>query len=1144
MQFIADLHIHSRFSRATAKTLDFENLYIAAREKGIQVVATGDFTHPAWFAEIQEKLIPAEEGLFRLKPELEAACEEKVAVKENFSVRFLLSCEISSIYKKNGVTRKTHNLILLPDTASAARLNSRLSDIGNIRSDGRPILGLDSRDLLEILLETTERGCLIPAHIWTPWFSLFGSKSGFDRIEECFEDLTHHVFALETGLSSDPPMNWRVGNIDGLTLVSNSDAHSPANLGREANIFHTELTFSAIREALETGNPELFCGTIEFFPEEGKYHQDGHRKCGVNLHPREAVEKGGLCPVCGHALTLGVLHRVEELATRNEGEKPEKTHPFHSVIPLAEIISEIAGTGPKSKKVQAGCRRVQETLGPELFVLHSMPLEAIDQAGIPLLTEAIRRMRSGDVHISAGFDGQYGAIKVFTPAERDRLIGQQPLFPVPETAARSTHGKHARMRKSGAGAKKEDPSEPPEPPDSANEVSRPGGAPEPEAPLDLLSGLNPDQERAVLHARGPVMIVAGPGTGKTRTLTCRIAHLIQSGSALPGQILALTFTNKAAQEMGERLSKILGASEELPFSATFHSFCLRFLKESGLFGDSLIIDDDERMRLMRRAVRRTKEEFPDCRLRTEEAAERIVCCKQQISGPDDELSRACCGMDPQILAACYRTYQEFLDIQNLCDYEDLIFKTVIALETDRALLDEWRTRFPFIFIDEYQDLNYGQYRIVRTLTDPASDICVIGDPDQSIYGFRGSDLSFFERFTSDYPEATQIRLTRNYRSTETILEAAHHVMGRHSFDHRGNRIRSGIAGPSSIRLVKAPSEATEAVAIGKSIEAMIGGSGFSFDDFGGGGPGRNEADYAFSDFAVLFRTRLQEKILAETFEQAGIPFQVASRKSLWRKDGVKEALALLKLLEGCGSYLDLETGLAALCPEAGREEIRSFLERGEEKGLSACGLMAEAERSAFTEAAPAPLLTFFGRMKTLSRHAAGLSTVEKLSFITGQPELKSIFETGKSSQDALERVLAKAEFFEDDTPAFIETTAIQDDLDVFDSRSQKVALLTLHAAKGLEFPVIFVAGCENGLIPFHRGKKPADPAEERRLFYVAMTRAKTHLILTCAANRRVYGRNKAREPSPFLAAIDPKLLSNEEPVTGLKRPAQEQLRLF
>ena len=1138
MYFIADLHIHSRFSRATAKTLNFENLYIAARQKGITVVGTGDFTHPAWFEEIREHLVPAEPGLFKLRDDLETECEKQVGIKNRFPVRFMLSCEISNIYKKNGVTRKTHNLVFLPDLSDAARFSSRLAQIGNIRSDGRPILGLDTRDLLEIVLETADAGFLIPAHIWTPWFSMFGSKSGFDSVEECFEDLTPHVFAVETGLSSDPPMNWRVGNIDGLTLVSNSDAHSPANLGREVNLFNTELSYPAIKNALETGDPEAFGGTIEFFPQEGKYHQDGHRKCHVNLHPKAAIELNGVCPVCGHPLTLGVLHRVEALATRPEGGKPEKTHPYYSVIPLAEILSEIVGTGPKSKKVQGYYQRVLGAIGPELAILHTLPLAEIDAAGIPLLTEAIRRMRAENVHISPGFDGQYGEIKVFSRAERDQLIGQQALFNGPAPGggqSKSTGGSQKKtVKKSDKSSKKPD---------------RQPAAPAAETPADagILAGLNTEQKQAVLHAAGPLMIVAGPGTGKTRTLTCRIAHLVQTQTARADQILAVTFTNKAAAEMAERLSAFLGKKAEQPPAVTFHAFCSRFLKETRFSRDFAIIDDDERLQLVREAIDRLGQMGTEIKGRADRVLDQIICAKQLILGPGDE--PAVLGvLDAAKLAAVYSAYQQLLETQQLWDYEDLILKTVDILETDPVIRDEYQGRYPYIFVDEYQDLNYGQYRIIQALTRPDGDICVIGDPDQSIYGFRGSDVKFFNCFMSDFPKATQIRLLKNYRSTETILEASYQAIRAHTLNAGADRVRSGIDGPAMIRFLNAPSEKAEAVTIGKTIEQMVGGTGLYFDDFGGNETARHQDYRAFSDFAVLYRTRHQGELIAETFDKAGIPFQMATKQNLFRRKGIQELIACLKLLEGSGAYADFDQAVQTIEPGIQPSDIKLLKEWGYTNRLPLNGLMAEAERLNFDGLSPSAksqLGRFFSVIAQYSREISGLTVGQKLQYLEAKPGFAAACRADARAREAFDRVMSMAGQFKDNAAAFLESAALQTDPDSYDARSQKVALLTLHAAKGLEFPVVFVAGCEDGYIPLRHGSGTvSDPAEERRLFYVAMTRAKTMLFLTRASSRHIYGKKAERSRSPFLADIEDRLLSEEYSEAKPKKSKQQQLNLF
>jgi DNA helicase II / ATP-dependent DNA helicase PcrA len=427
MKFISDFHIHSHYSRATAKNLNLENLHIAAQLKGIAVVSAGDFTHPDWLMELKNKLVYDKNGLFRLKPEIAKECDKQVPASCRSRVSFMLVTEISNIYKKNGRTRKNHNLLFVPDLDAAVRLGLKLSAIGNVKSDGRPILGLDARNLLEILLETTDRGFFVPAHIWTPWFSLLGSKSGFDSVQECFEDLTSHIYAVETGLSSDPPMNWRVSGLENLTLISNSDAHSPANLGREANIFDTDLTYDSIIEAMKSGNPDHFLGTLEFYPEEGKYHYDGHRKCAISFHPEETLSHNNICPVCEKPLTLGVLYRVNALSDRPEGVTPPKSHPYDHIIPLTDILAEILRVGPRTKKVIQKYRSITEKLGPELNVLNVLSLEKIDEAGIPLLKESIGRMREKKIKIAPGYDGEFGRVKIFEEGERESLIFSKGL---------------------------------------------------------------------------------------------------------------------------------------------------------------------------------------------------------------------------------------------------------------------------------------------------------------------------------------------------------------------------------------------------------------------------------------------------------------------------------------------------------------------------------------------------------------------------------------------------------------------------------------------------------------------------------------------------------------------------------------------
>lgn len=407
MNFYTDLHIHSKYSRATSKNLTLEELAIWAKKKGLSLIGTGDFTHPAWFEEIKQKLIPSDDGTFRLKPEIEKEI--------NASVKFMLTVEISTIYKKWDKTRKVHHVVFVPNLKTAEIFRNKLDAIGNIKSDGRPILGLDSRNLLEIVLESGENSYIIPAHIWTPWFSVLGSKSGFDSIEDCYGDLAEHIFALETGLSSDPEMNWRVSKLDKYRLVSNSDAHSASKLAREATVFDIDPNYYSIMNALKTG--EGYLGTVEFFPEEGKYHEDGHRKCNICMSAEETKKHNGICPVCGKPMTIGVSYRVNELADKKDlNTLPKTAGKVYSLIPLQEIISEIMQVSASSKSVCNEYEKLINKFGTELSILQDIPTDEISKTS-EILAEAIARLRKGQVIKQAGYDGEYGVIKLFNPNE-------------------------------------------------------------------------------------------------------------------------------------------------------------------------------------------------------------------------------------------------------------------------------------------------------------------------------------------------------------------------------------------------------------------------------------------------------------------------------------------------------------------------------------------------------------------------------------------------------------------------------------------------------------------------------------------------------------------------------------------------------
>ena len=415
MQFIADFHIHSKYSRATSKNMDLENLDKWAKIKGIEVLGTGDFTHPEWLKELKEKLEPVETGLFRLK-------------NAKSETRFILTSEISCIYSKGGRTRKIHIIVFSPSFEIVEKINVQLGWIGNLKSDGRPILGLDAKELAKIVLNVSENCLIIPGHAWTPWFSIFGSRSGFDSIEECFEEYSKYIYSIETGLSSDPAMNRRLSALDRITLISNSDAHSPSKIGREANVFDMELNYSAIRDIIKTKDTQKFLYTVEFFPEEGKYHYDGHRLCNISLSPSESKKYNNICPNCGKPLTIGVLNRVEELADRQEGFKPENAIPFKSLIPLEEIIADVLGVGVGTVEVDKEYKNLIEKFSSEFNVLLNVSAEDLKGATLPEIGEGIVRVREGKVNIEPGYDGVYGKIRIFSKGEQKKPIKQKTLF--------------------------------------------------------------------------------------------------------------------------------------------------------------------------------------------------------------------------------------------------------------------------------------------------------------------------------------------------------------------------------------------------------------------------------------------------------------------------------------------------------------------------------------------------------------------------------------------------------------------------------------------------------------------------------------------------------------------------------------------
>ena len=714
--YFADLHIHSRFSRATSRDCDLSHLDWWARRKGIQLIGTGDFTHPAWRAELKELLVPAEEGIYTLRSE--ARLTQDIAGE---SPRFLITGEISSIYKRHGKTRKVHNLILLPSLEAADELAARLESVGNIHSDGRPILGLDSHDLLELTLETCPTAEFIPAHIWTPHFALFGAFSGFDTLEECFDDLTPHIHAVETGLSSDPPMNWRVSQLDRLTLVSHSDAHSPSKLGREANRLETGLSYPDLIRALQTG--EGFEGTVEFFPEEGKYHLDGHRNCGICLTPEETQQRNGLCPVCGKKLTIGVEHRVEELADRPDGFQPDHAKPFERLAPLPEVIAACTGRSASSKQTLALYEEMLHKLGPEFPILRELPISDIEAAAGPCVAEGIRRLRAGQVERRPGFDGEYGMISLLTPSEIERLNGQISLFLPDSTTVPSSKSDRSKV------------------------LSKKTGHTQRQA---KQASLNAQQQAAVSSSESVTAVIAGPGTGKTNTLTARIAWLIQEKGVRPEEITAVTFTNQAAEEMRRRLALRLGGKRAVARMTigTFHSICLALLGDAPLLGRMTALDLASDICASFRS-----------RITPRRLLQSVSQIKNGASLEESGLS-----------AELYEAYCTRLRQIGGLDFDDLILQA-------RTLDTTGRRSFQHLLVDEFQDINALQYDLICRWHRGGKSLFVIGDPNQSIYGFRGADGRCFSHLRKDFPALREIHLIQNYRSTPEILQAAQPILG-------------------------------------------------------------------------------------------------------------------------------------------------------------------------------------------------------------------------------------------------------------------------------------------------------------------------------------------------------------------------------
>ena len=1142
MKLIADLHIHSYLSRATSKQLNLEHLHKWAQLKGIQVVGTGDITHPQWLTELTEKLEPAEEGLFRLKPEFVKITASEVPESCKGPVRFLLATEISNIYKKNGQVRKVHNVVFMPHLEAAEKFHRTLDRIGNVRSDGRPILGLDSKDLLEIVLETDDQAYLVPAHIWTPWFSVLGSKSGFDTIEECYDELTSHIFAVETGLSSDPSMNWRLSQLDKFALISNSDAHSPAKLGREANLFDTELSYPAIFGALKNRDPEQFLGTIEFYPEEGKYHLDGHRKCRARMSPADTIEHNERCPVCGKKVTVGVMHRVEVLADREPGARPDGAAPFTSLIPLPEIISEVQGVGVNSKCVQSIYQKMLSRFGAEFDILQHTPLDDLDKLGNPMLTEGIRRFRAGEVQIAAGYDGEFGVIKLFLPEERDKMLSQLVFFehdvPKPKIPKKPAPRPSVKKKDKSQIADTHSP----------RWVTRDAFDAIPEE--NVLMGLNVPQSDAAQTISGPLLIVAGPGTGKTRTLTHRIAYLIYKKNIQPEQVLAVTFTNHAAREMTERLALLLpdGQTEALCVK-TFHALGGQILRQVAelltLTPDFSIHDESDKLEVLRNL----RPDLPRKTLKA--AADFISSAKNQLLSPDKCRTTESFSDQPELIQI-YDKYEAVQRSYNAVDYDDLIFKCCECFETYPQIRRKFQDKFRWISVDEYQDINYAQYRFLRLLMSPETNLCAIGDPDQAIYGFRGSDQSYFMRFQQDFPGAKIIHLDQNYRSTTTILEASTQVISENP-NRQSEKTWSEIFGTTRIEIGHAPTDKAEAEYVVHQIERMVGGTGFFSVDSGRLGSDESDCgEFGFSDVAVLYRLTAQCAALEEAFLRSGMPYQTMAETPFFERKPIKQVISYLRMLQNHAADLDVLRILNVPPRGIGEKSIRIISDYCRDKSISIYeGIECAALIPGLSDSARNALVKFYTLIQELSFDAQKQPVDDLLTIILNETGLRAFHGDGEKAQAGWATLSRYAKTYGDRLDKFLEDAALQKETDEYDSRAERVSLMSLHASKGLEFPVVFIVGCEENLLPYHRTDEPLAVSvieEERRLLYVGMTRAQQRLILLHAKQRLLFGQFMKNQPSRFLNDIERSLKHMHETLEVRKlkpaKPEDHQLGLF
>ncbi len=1197
MTFIADLHIHSRFSRATSKQLSPRHLAAWARCKGINVLGTGDFTHPQWRDELRQQLVRDEaSGLYRLSgPAEDLDFLQGKTPPDADGPLFLLQTEISSIYKRQGKVRKVHNLIFVPTLDDADRLSQRLELVGNLHSDGRPILGLDSRDLLEMTLDVCPGAVLVPAHVWTPWFALFGSKSGFDRLEDCFDDLSSHIFALETGLSSDPGMNRMVSRLDGYALISNSDAHSGANLGREANFFAGAPSYDGIFAALRAAARRLppdrqpqdcrFLGTMEFYPEEGKYHLDGHRACNVVLEPREALALDNICPVCGKPLTIGVLHRVCELADREAPASLPHEPEARPLIPLPELVGEILGVGSGSRKVQDRYAALLRELGPDLDILCRMDEEQVRRHWEPL-GEAVARMRRGQVIRKGGYDGEYGVVRVFSPEEaaewqgparsRSLLDGAAPrkrgrprkvAEPAPQAPEQETAATVAAIRV----RRKKDSAAPAE---SEPEPATPDGR--------TLGGFSPAQAEALtagLETGTPVLVLAGPGAGKTRVLVGRLQYLL-AHDVPASQLLAVTFTRRAAQEMRQRLQAPAGdgaAPAALPRCDTLHALAWSVVQRElpsalllpedaarALFVDAGHPENREERKALRRlwerlqwareqglpagglpgdlraavadwqAARTVRSQSPlldyadllefflfhlrarqgeDIRPDLEHSLLPPACRALLAAAVTERRRPARTGPSPAATSGGPVTTPDHHDAPHTgraVPRQMSLLGMVAATAAPAPLPTPCRrtSALPWrhVLVDEVQDLSPVQLRLIRALLpEDGSGFFGIGDPDQAIYGFRGASGQSEDSLRAIWPSLRVCRLGQSYRASQGVLDMAQSLLqGR---GHCG-ALQAMRGEQARLHLFSAPDQQAEARWIAGRIRRLLGATAHTLMD-----QIAQEDELAGTlspgDVAVLVRLKAQIPVIRRALEQEGIPCAAPAQEDCWQDP---------------------------LCAAV----LRLAIARGQGEAPAPAGDGAEDD----------DLLPILEQALDLAPDAPLPDPRALQARLSGHSRLPAPLWQGTAWKQ-LCRAWQDCGRWE----ALVQQLGLQHEAELIRARSEQVQILTLHASKGLEFQAVFLPGLEEGLLPMRRelllenpddDMSPAAQAarleEERRLFYVGLTRAARALYVSHSAGRRLFGRELALAPSSFLPLV--RDFCRQSTLARHTRAVREHLSLF